>query len=54
MFKKILFFFSIFIFSENLLAQYSATLRAIDRTTGRSFELNVPLNEEVSFFKIIY
>ncbi|MDC3024545.1 DUF2155 domain-containing protein [Alphaproteobacteria bacterium] len=52
MFKKILFFFLLFIFSENLLAQYSATLRAIDRTTGRSFELNVPLNKEVNFSKL--
>ena len=48
MFKKSLFFF-LFFFNKNLFAENSATLRAIDRTTGRSFELNVPVNEEIFF-----
>ena len=52
MFKKILFIFLMIFFSKNLAAQYSAILRAIDRTTGRSFELNVPLNQEVNFSKL--
>ena len=52
MFKKPLFFFLVFFLTKNLFAENSATLRAIDRTTGRSFELNVPVNEEVNFSKL--
>ena len=53
MFKSILFLFLLFFFSESLFAKNSATLRAIDRTTGRSFELNAPINEEISFSKLL-
>jgi hypothetical protein len=53
MFKSILFSFLLFFFSESLFAKNSATLRAIDRTTGRSFELNAPINEEIRFSKLL-
>tara|TARA_B100002052_G_C15712815_1_gene520396 strand:- start:180 stop:527 length:348 start_codon:yes stop_codon:yes gene_type:complete len=52
MFKKIIFLYLLLFLSENLLAQQSANLRAIDRTTGRTFVLNAPLNEEVKFSKL--
>ena len=52
MFKKILLLYLLSSFTESLLAKNFATLRAIDRTTGRTFELNAPLNKEVSFSKL--
>jgi len=50
--KKIIFICFLFFYIENLFSQQSATLRAIDRTTGRSFVLNAPLNKEVNFSKL--
>ena len=52
MFKKIIFLYLLLYLSGNLLAKQSASLRAIDRTTGRSFVLNAPINEEVKFSKL--
>ena len=52
MFKKKIFLYILFFFSESLIAENSATLRAIDRTTGRSFELNAPINKEIKFSKL--
>ena len=52
MFKIILFLYLFLFFSENLFAKQFATLRAIDRTTGRSFVLNAPINENVNFSKL--
>ena len=52
MFKKIIFLYLLLSLSGNLLAKQSASLRAIDRTTGRSFVLNAPINEEVKFSKL--
>ena len=49
MFKIILFLYLFLFFSENVFAKQFATLRAIDRTTGRSYKLNIPLNKEVIF-----
>ena len=49
MLKKIIFLYLLFFFTENLLAKQSATLRAIDRTTGRTYVLKAPLNKEVKF-----
>ena len=42
------FFFNIIAFAENL-----AEIRAIDRITGRSFTLTLPLNEEVIFSNLV-
>ncbi len=52
MYKKVLYLFLFFFLTSNVLAKQSATLRAIDRTTGRSFVLNAPVNEEVNFSKL--
>ena len=38
---------------SNLFSQYNAKLRAIDRTTGRSFILNAPINKEINFSKLL-
>ena len=42
------FFINFFVFAENL-----AEIRAIDRITGRSFKLKVPLEKEVVFSNLI-
>ena len=42
------FFFNIIAFAENL-----AEIRAIDRITGRSFTLKLPLNEDVIFSNLV-
>ena len=42
------FFLSFLVFAQNL-----AEIRAIDRTTGRSFKLKVPINEEVTFSNLV-
>ena len=42
------FCFSFLIFSENL-----AEIRAIDRITGRSFKLKVPIDTEVTFSNLV-
>ncbi len=42
------FFFNIIILAENV-----AEIRAIDRTTGRSFKLKVPIDEEVIFSNLV-
>ena len=40
--------FNFLVFAEN-----SAEIRAIDRITGRSFKLNVPINTEVTFSNLV-
>ena len=52
MFKKFVFVFLFFIFIKNTFAEVTAKLRAIDRTTGRSFILNTPINQVVNFSKL--
>ena len=47
----LIFFFYCFI--HPILAEFTAKLRAIDRTTGRSFILNAPINKSVEFSKLI-
>ena len=42
------FFFTVLVFAENL-----AEIRAIDRITGRSFNLKVPIDTEVTFSNLI-
>ena len=42
------FFFNFLIFAENL-----AEIRAIDRITGRSFKLKVPIDTEVTFSHLV-
>ena len=42
------FFFSLLVFAENL-----AEIRAIDRITGRSFKLKVPIGTEVTFSNLV-
>ena len=53
MFKKLVFVVLFFILIKNTFAEAIAKLRAIDRTTGRSFELNAPINEEIRFSKLL-
>ena len=52
MFKKLFFVFIFCILSKNIIAEITAKLRAIDRTTGRSFILNTPVNQVVNFSKL--
>ena len=42
------FCFNFLVFAEN-----SAEIRAIDRITGRSFKLKVPINKEVTFSNLV-
>ena len=42
------FFITVLVFAENL-----AEIRAIDRITGRSFKLKVPIDTEVTFSNLI-
>ena len=42
------FFLNVLAFAENL-----AEIRAIDRITGRSFKLKVPMNTEVTFSNLV-
>ena len=53
--KNNFFLISIFIFFINLnvLAENIAEIRAIDRVTGRSFKLKIPLEKEVIFSNLI-
>ena len=50
-------FFSLIIFcfflSFIILAENIAEIRAIDRVTGRSFKLEIPLNTEVVFSNLV-
>ena len=42
-----------FFINFTILAENFAEIRAIDRITGRSFKLQVPLQEEVTFSNLI-
>ncbi len=44
---------SIFLINLSTLAENIAEIRAIDRVTGRSFKLKVPLEQEVTFSNLI-
>ena len=44
--------FGLFI-NFNILAENIAEIRAIDRVTGRSFKLKIPLEKEVTFSNLI-
>ena len=52
MFKKFIFILIFFIHAEMVFAEVKAKLRAIDRTTGRSFILSTNLNETIIFSKL--
>ncbi|MBF96753.1 MAG: hypothetical protein CFH34_01769 [Alphaproteobacteria bacterium MarineAlpha9_Bin4] len=52
MFKKVFFSLIICFLFKNAFAELTAKLRAIDRTTGRSFILNTPINKTVNFSKL--
>ena len=52
--KKLICFFIIYtLLNFKLHAENIAEIRAIDRTTGRSYKLNIPLNTEVIFSNLI-
>ena len=42
-----------FFFDIIILAKTIAEIRAIDRVTGRSFKLKIPLNEDVIFSNLV-
>lgn len=53
--KNTFFFISVFscFISFTILAESLAVIRAIDRVTGRSFKLKVPLEQDVNFSNLI-
>ena len=52
--NKLILFLLVFIFlSSNIYSKSIAVLRAIDRSTGRSFKLNAPINEEIKFSNLL-
>ena len=53
MIKNYFFILLIFLFIIVCRAQNIAEIRAIDRITGRSYKLQVPLNSEVIFSNLI-
>ncbi len=52
MFRFFFFIVILYLLSTNLFAEINAKLRAIDRTTGRSFILIAPINKLVKFSKL--
>ena len=52
MFKTIFLVFLIILINKISLSEITAKLRAIDRTTGRSFILNTPVNKKIVFSKL--
>lgn len=54
MYKKIFFFILLFfIIPFSLYSNDIAEIRAIDRSTGRTYKLKVPLNKEITFSNLI-
>ena len=52
MFKNLFCIFLFLLFTSTSFAEITAKLRAIDRTTGRSYILNTPINKTVNFSKL--
>ena len=52
MLNRIFFIFSFCLFANDTFPEIIAKLRAIDRTTGRSFILNTPVNQTINFSKL--
>lgn len=52
MYKSFIFIFFFIIHAKIGYAEIVAKLRAIDRTTGRSFILETPLNQTIKFSKL--
>ena len=52
MYKSFIFIFFFIIYAKIGYAEIVAKLRAIDRTTGRSFILETPLNQTIKFSKL--
>jgi len=50
--SRFFFIFLIFI-SYNVYSQNNAIMRAIDRSTGRSLELVIPLNKDIKFSNLL-
>ena len=54
MYKKfIIYIFFFFTPLYSLFSNNIAEIRAIDRSTGRTFKLNIPLNKEIIFSNLI-
>ena len=51
--KIIKYFLIIFLINFKAFSANVAEIRAIDRVTGRSYKLNIPLNNEVIFSNLI-
>ena len=52
MYKSFIFIFFLIIYSKISYSETLAKLRAIDRTTGRSFILKTPLNQTIQFSQL--
>ncbi len=52
MYKSFIFIFFFIIYAKIGYTEIVAKLRAIDRTTGRSFILETPLNQTIKFSKL--
>ena len=53
MLSKFFIIFFFILFSNNIYSESIAILRAIDRSTGRTFKLKVPLNTELKFSNLL-
>ena len=51
--SKIFVFFLLFITSYKLFADSLAVMRAIDRSTGRTFKLKIPINADTKFSNLL-
>ena len=51
--KAILLFLILIVLSSSVYSESIAEIRAIDRTTGRSYKLNIPLNTEIVFSNLV-
>ena len=51
--KNFIFSIIFFLFLNLLFAESLAEIRAIDRTTGRTYKISLPLNTDVSFSNLI-
>ena len=52
MFKSLVLVFILCIYTSISYSEIIAKLRAIDRTTGRSYILNTPVNKTINFSKL--
>ncbi|MBJ56960.1 MAG: hypothetical protein CMP24_01805 [Rickettsiales bacterium] len=53
MLNKFFFIIVLFFLSKNICANTSAIMRAIDRSTGRTYEITIPLNQEIKFSNLL-